>query len=115
VNPLKFFRGLLNKAAPAFAPAIKSEEAPKRCGRCGAGTMVMTGGGSHYTCQGCGQVHIATLAQKVIDTHKCPDCGGDLMEGPAGGCSVNFKCSKDEHYFNISFLFGDILVERIKR
>jgi hypothetical protein len=34
----------------------------------------------------------------------CPDCGcPTLYEGPTGGLSVNVKCSKCGHYFNLGF------------
>lgn len=36
----------------------------------------------------------------------CPDCGGDLLEGPCGGCSQNFKCQVCRAEFNLGLTEG---------
>lgn len=45
---------------------------------------------------------------------KCPDCHGDLLEGPHGGSSINVKCSNPlcGHEFNVPPK-NTFLVERI--
>ena len=43
---------------------------------------------------------------------KCPDCGGDLLEGPHGGMSVNVKCEKCDSRFNVCMVKGTF-AERI--
>jgi hypothetical protein len=40
----------------------------------------------------------------------CPDCGGDLLEGPHGGGSVNVLCNTCLNKFNI---MGFVWIERI--
>jgi len=32
---------------------------------------------------------------------KCADCEGELLEGPHGGCSINWQCSKCNNKFNV--------------
>ena len=32
---------------------------------------------------------------------KCPDCGGDLLEGPRGGMAINVKCEGCHNKFNV--------------
>jgi hypothetical protein len=40
---------------------------------------------------------------------KCPDCyAGDLLAGPEGGCSVNFRCNNCASGYNIAFAMGEI-------
>lgn len=39
----------------------------------------------------------------------CPDCGTELLEGPAGGCCVNMKCPKCDVVFNCGFGLGTIV------
>jgi hypothetical protein len=40
---------------------------------------------------------------------RCPDCQGLLLEGPTGGCCVNFKCKDCSNMFNVAFAGGSIL------
>lgn len=35
-------------------------------------------------------------------TCACPDCGGDLLQGPIGGASMNVACSRCSSRYNIS-------------
>ena len=45
---------------------------------------------------------------------RCPDCQGKFLEGPSGGCCVNFKCEDCGNRFNVAFGFGQIIwAERI--
>lgn len=45
---------------------------------------------------------------------KCPDCGGALLEGPCGGCSVNVCCASCSAKYNLGFGFGSVVFgERI--
>lgn len=45
---------------------------------------------------------------------RCPDCSGDLLMGPEGGCAVNVECDACGHRFNIGMAFGGpFFVERI--
>lgn len=32
---------------------------------------------------------------------RCPDCDGDLLVGPQGGCSVNVRCDRCGSKFNV--------------
>ena len=115
MNWRKLIPASLKRAAQVLAqPAIVQEEAPKVC-RCGCGKFSMLNFGALYVCEKCGQRYQLSLALKILQTDRCPDCGGRLLKGPSGGCSVNYKCENAEHYFNISFLFEDIVVERIRR
>lgn len=43
----------------------------------------------------------------------CPDCGGFLVEGPEGGCSLNTLCEKCGSEFNLTFWGDSIIGERI--
>jgi len=53
-------------------------------------------------------------SEYIWENSKCPDCHGDLMEGPRGGVSVNVKCSNPlcGHEFNVPPK-GMFSVERI--
>lgn len=52
--------------------------------------------------------------RRLQKTRKCPDCGGGLLEGPSGGCSINVTCDKCGHRFNIAVFMGDIaMAQRI--
>jgi hypothetical protein len=42
----------------------------------------------------------------------CPDCHGGLLLGPRGGMSINVRCEKCKHEFNVPPP-GTFLVERI--
>lgn len=44
--------------------------------------------------------------------HMCPDCGSDLLIGPQGGMSVNFKCDGEDCGSKFNFM-GPFGVERI--
>jgi len=44
--------------------------------------------------------------RSAITKRKCPDCGGQLLEGPHGGQSINLKCSLCGHKFNYCGLLG---------
>lgn len=50
--------------------------------------------------------------ESLIRDGNCPDCAGDLVEGPHGGLSVNWYCSNKYcgSRFNVA---GPLLVERI--
>lgn len=55
------------------------------------------------------------LARFNRNGHRCPDCAGDLLTGPEGGCSVNVKCDACGHEFNVAIAFGEAMfVERIR-
>lgn len=44
----------------------------------------------------------------------CPDCGSEeFLGGPRGGASQNVKCGKCESKFNLTDIFGTLLLERI--
>jgi hypothetical protein len=51
-------------------------------------------------------------SEYLWENSKCPDCHGDLLAGPRGGCSINVKCEKCGHEFNVPPR-GTFLVERI--
>lgn len=53
-----------------------------------------------------------TNSRRVAKNRKCIDCGGVLVEGPHGGLSVNWNCSRCGAGFNDMGPFG---VERIRR
>ena len=38
---------------------------------------------------------------RILQNCKCPDCNGDLYEGPCGGMTMNVCCDKG-HRFNIT-------------
>ncbi len=43
----------------------------------------------------------------------CPDCKGDLYDGPSGGLATNVICSECGHKFNVVNFFGVHKVYRI--
>jgi len=40
---------------------------------------------------------------KKLNTGKCPDCGGQLLEGPRGGFAMNIKCESCGQVFWVSW------------
>lgn len=44
----------------------------------------------------------------LVTTNKCPDDGGDLLEGAHGGAAINVSCKTCGARFNISPLLGSI-------
>lgn len=49
--------------------------------------------------------------EKVFRSGRCPDCGGNLLEGPSGGFATNYLCGGlGESLFNDMAMFG---VDRI--
>ena len=51
-------------------------------------------------------------SEYLWNTGKCPDCHGELEIGPRGGLSVNVKCVKCGHGFNVPPK-NTFMVERI--
>ena len=49
----------------------------------------------------------------VRDQLRCPDCRGELVGGPEGGCSKNYCCKTCHSEFNLTILVGAALGERI--
>lgn len=41
----------------------------------------------------------------ISSTYRCPDCTGDLREGPSGGMSTNYKCTTCESKYNLAIPF----------
>jgi len=35
----------------------------------------------------------------ILNTGKCPDCGGQLYESPRGGLAMNVKCNNNHLYW----------------
>ena len=48
-----------------------------------------------------GKSNLTEKEAKILRTHVCPDCGGDLYSGPCGGMMMNVSC-KNGHRFNIT-------------
>jgi hypothetical protein len=49
----------------------------------------------------------------VFQTGRCPDCGGGLSPGPSGGISRNCACLICSSEFNLTWLPGAVIGERI--
>jgi hypothetical protein len=49
---------------------------------------------------------------ELATTSKCPDCGGDLLDGPCGGLSINVTCKKCCARFNVSPIFSERISNR---
>jgi hypothetical protein len=49
----------------------------------------------------------------IFQTGRCPDCGGGLCEGPRGGMSVNYACMECYSEFNLIWVLGMVVGERI--
>jgi hypothetical protein len=54
------------------------------------------------------------LLAKYQETGQCPDCGGNLMSGPRGGCCINVMCDTCGARFNTGWVDQwPIYMERI--
>jgi len=43
---------------------------------------------------------IDNISALQVGNRICPDCGGELYEGPCGGLSINVQCQTCKHEFN---------------
>lgn len=99
------------------ARVIEREKMPRSC-VCFHNVFIITDRGAGRTCEQCGQHYVLKLVQRFLDNEgRCPDCNGDLYEGPSGGVSMNVHCAKG-HRFNLTMLPGGsgeptVILERI--
>jgi hypothetical protein len=49
----------------------------------------------------------------IFQTGRCPDCGGGLAPGPSGGLSKNCACMMCGSEFNLTWVTGAVMGERI--
>ena len=55
-------------------------------------------------------IKVTKKENKLLLQNKCPDCLEELKEGPSGGGSINYICTKCGARFNFGLYF-----ERIKK
>ncbi|SRR5258706_7079850 len=104
---------LPEKVRNELAPPFESDEYPKKC-LCGSASfhLIHDGNEQLQRCAECRRRYRSILVAKVMK-HKCPDCGGQLYEGPSGGAAMNIYCDK-QHRFWFAAPFGHFIVERLK-
>jgi len=91
---------------------IEGEEYPEQC-QCGARSfhLITEGQQQLQRCAVCRTRYRSTLAAAVLN-EKCPDCGGELYEGPMGGAAMNIHCATG-HRFWCGAPFGHFIVKRL--
>ncbi len=50
---------------------------------------------------------------QIRRTGRCPDCGGELRQGPHGGMAINHLCLKCSSEFSLTFIGEAVIGERI--
>ncbi len=50
---------------------------------------------------------------QIRRTGRCPDCGGELRQGPHGGMAINHLCLRCSSEFNLTFIGEAVIGERI--
>jgi hypothetical protein len=48
-----------------------------------------------------GKPRLTEKESEILSNYKCPDCDGDLYEGPCGGMTMNVHCDNG-HRFNVT-------------